>query len=124
MPLLGSCLACKTRVFGRDAKVASDYTAAAAAGAANGASSAEIGRHHSDGGSIGSDGVAEEPSEALAAARSTARSELDSLFSDLYPGNDGEDGLKASRNERLSKGYQSVTLTYGEVSAVGVRCFN
>lgn len=86
--------------------------------------SAEHGRHSSDGGSIGSDGVAAEQSEALAAARSKARSELEALFVDLYPaGNAEEDGLKTSRSERLSKGYESSTLTYGEVSAVGVSCF-
>lgn len=69
--------------------------------------------------------MAEELSRTLAAAaRSKARSELETLFVGLYPaGNAEEDGLKTSRNERLSKGYESITLTYGEVSAVGVRCF-
>lgn len=59
--------------------------------------------------------------EALAAARSQARSELESVFSALYPPDlPEEDGMKTSRNERLSKGYQSIALTYGEVSATGV----
>lgn len=98
----------------------------AAAGATNDYPSAELGRHSSNDGSVGSVGAAEEEqSETLAAARSKARSELAALFVDLYPaGNDAEDGLKTSRNERLSKGYESVTLTYGEVSAVGVSCFD
>ena len=42
------------------------------------------------------------------------------LFAALYPDLPEEDGLKASRNERLSNGYRSITLTYGEVSASGV----
>eukprot|EP00904_Undaria_pinnatifida_P012720 jgi/Undpi1/8579/HiC_scaffold_25.g11044.m1 len=41
------------------------------------------------------------------------------LFAALYPDLPEEDGLKASRNERLSNGYRSITLTYGEVSASG-----
>lgn len=95
----------------REAEVAAND--AVAAGATN------------DDGSIDSDVVAEEQNGALAAARSNARSQLESLFVELYPaGTDEEDGLKTSRNERLSKGYQSVTLTYGEVSAIGVRCFS
>lgn len=101
----------------REAEVVADNP-----GATNDDFSAENGRENSEFGKIGSDGVEEEQSEALAAARSDARSELESLFFELYPGTDEEDGLKTSRNERLSKGYQSVTLTYGEVSAKGVRC--
>lgn len=46
--------------------------------------------------------------------------DLDGLFASLYPDLPEEDGLKASRNERLSKGYRSITLTYGEVSVRGV----
>lgn len=58
--------------------------------------------------------------EALAAA-AQARAKLESVFSALYPRElPEENGMKASRNERLSKGYESVTLTYGEVSATGV----
>lgn len=44
---------------------------------------------------------------------------LDEIFPQLYPRVPEEDGLKASRHERLSKGYNSVTLTYGEVSGHG-----
>ena len=42
------------------------------------------------------------------------------LFAALYPSLPEEDGLQASRNERLANGYRSITLTYGEVSASGV----
>ncbi|CAM9133824.1 unnamed protein product [Scytosiphon promiscuus] len=53
-------------------------------------------------------------------ATAQARVELESVFSALYPAElPEENGMKASRNERLSKGYESVTLTYGEVSATG-----
>lgn len=47
---------------------------------------------------------------------------FDSLFEALYPTSlpDSVDGMTASRNERLSKGYKSCTLTYGEVSVHGV----
>lgn len=48
---------------------------------------------------------------------------LDEIFPQLYPQVPEEDGLKASRHERLSKGYKSVTLTYGEVSGQGVSFF-
>ena len=44
----------------------------------------------------------------------------DGLFAALYPNLPEEDGLNASRNERLANGYRSITLTYGEVSASGV----
>ncbi|CAM9319289.1 unnamed protein product, partial [Hapterophycus canaliculatus] len=71
--------------------------------------------------SSGSDVTAsgQQRSEALAAT-ALARSKLESVFPALYPPElPEEDGMKASRNERLSKGYKSVTLTYGEVSATG-----
>lgn len=45
---------------------------------------------------------------------------LNDLFPKLYPALPEENGLKASRHERLSKGYESTTLTYGEVSERGV----
>lgn len=106
-------------VQGRDGKVASSDTTASAA-AIHDDPSAEHGRRSSDDGSINSGGVAGEQRRTMVAARSK---ELEGLFLDLYPGNEEEDGLKTSRNERLSKGYESITLTYGEVSAAGVRRF-
>ena len=63
-------------------------------------------------------------STGTATAASTAvveRADLERLFASLYPGLPEEDGLRASRNERLSRGYGSVSLTYGEISAFGVR---
>lgn len=70
------------------------------------------------------DTIAKQGSESLAAERSRSRADLESLFSRLYPPELAEeDGMKTSRNERLSKGYTSVTLTYGEVAATGVSCF-
>lgn len=45
---------------------------------------------------------------------------LHGVFALLYPEVSCEHGMSASRNERLSKGYGSVSLTYGEVSAKGV----
>lgn len=65
-------------------------------------------------------GEAECSTKQSLAARDVARSKLDALFASLYPELPEEDGLKTSRNERLEKGYRSVTLTYGEVSAIGV----
>ncbi|CAN0299581.1 unnamed protein product, partial [Ectocarpus sp. 12 AP-2014] len=73
-----------------------------------------------DGGGEDDSGIEQRQAEALAAARSQARCELESVFSALYPPDlPEEDGMKTSRNERLSKGYQSIALTYGEVSATG-----
>lgn len=51
----------------------------------------------------------------------SSRIDVEDLFASLYPDVPHEDGLKASRNERLSEGYKSVSLTYGEISATGVR---
>lgn len=53
---------------------------------------------------------------------SAATPDVDGLFASIYPALPEEDGLKASRNERLSKGYRSITLTYGEISGRGVSC--
>lgn len=52
---------------------------------------------------------------------SPARIDFEELFASLYLGVPYEDGLKASRSERMSEGYGSVSLTYGEISAPGVR---
>ena len=95
----------------------------AAARGTNHHGTAASNRQSSDDGSVASRDATEEESEnRVTAARSKTRSELECLFVDLYPtGHAEEDGLKTSRNERLSKGYESITLTYGEVSAVGVR---
>ncbi|CAN0423038.1 unnamed protein product, partial [Ectocarpus sp. 13 AM-2016] len=74
-----------------------------------------------DGGGEDDSGIEQRQAEALAAARSQARCELESVFSALYPPDlPEEDGMKTSRNERLSKGCQSIALTYGEVSTSGV----
>ncbi len=82
-------------------------------------SSTEHDQHSSDdGGSMSKD-----KSEALA-ARGRCRTELEALFSGLYPPAAEEDGMRTSRNERLSKGYESISLTYGEVSATGVSFFD
>ena len=103
-----------------DARDGEEKTKAEAAAAvlATGDSSTGHDQHSSDDG--GGD-ASKEDHEALA-ARSRSRLELEALFSGLYPRAAEEDGMKTSRNERLSKGYESVSLTYGEVSATGVSC--
>lgn len=45
---------------------------------------------------------------------------LEKLFASLYPQAADENGVMESRKERLSKGYGSISLTYGEVSPRGV----
>lgn len=78
-----------------------------------------------DDGDADADTMVKQENEYFTAERSRSRAGLESLFSRLYPPELAEeDGMKISRSERLSKGYTSVTLTYGEVSATGVsRCF-
>lgn len=69
--------------------------------------------------SLKSDEDAVEANKTLAERRDLAAF-LEGLFASLYPDLPEEDGMRASRNERLSKGYRSICLTYGEVTALGV----
>lgn len=82
-------------------------------------SSTDHDQHSSDDGGS----VSKEQSEALV-ARGRSKTELETLFAGLYPPAAEEDGMRTSRNERLSKGYESISLTYGEVSATGVSFFD